>query len=108
MAFRGGDPPIPALQECLNLCVSCSLEELAPLDPRAWAVLSIRSASDELVRSKDSQASFVGRLRRLFVQDLPILVTTHSRVLFLEFHADDEVPVQSRPIQLGLQLANLI
>ena len=72
------------------------------------AVLSIRSASDELVRSKDSQASFVGRLRRLFVQDLPILVTTHSRVLFLEFHADDEVPVQSRPIQLGLQLANLI
>ena len=54
------------------------------------------------------KASFVGRLRRLFVQDLPFLVTTHSRVLFLEFHADDVVPVQSRPINLGLQLAYLI
>lgn len=106
VAFRGGDPPIPVLQECANLCVSWSLEGLAPLDPRA--VLSIRSASDVLVRTKDSQASFVGRLRRLFVQDLPILVTTHSRVLFLEFHANDEVPVQSRPIKLGLQLADLI
>ncbi len=27
---------------------------------------------------------------------------------FLEFHAYDEVPVQSRPINLGLQLADLI
>ena len=45
---------------------------------------------------------------RMFVQDFPILVTTHSRVQFLEFHADDEVPVQSRPIMLGLQLADLI
>ncbi len=32
----------------------------------------------------------------------------HSRVLFLEFHAYDEVPVQSSPINLGLQLADLI
>ena len=45
---------------------------------------------------------------RMFVQDFPILVTTHSRVQFLEFHADDKVPVQSRPIKLGLQLADLI
>ena len=73
-------------------------------------VLSIRSASDVLVRrhTKESKAYFVGRLRRRFLRDLPILVTTHSRVLFLEFHADDEVPVQSRPIKLGLQLADLI
>ena len=33
VAFRGGDPPIPVLQECANLCVSLSLEGLAPLDP---------------------------------------------------------------------------
>ena len=46
--------------------------------------------------------------RLLFVQDLPFLVTTHSRVFFLEYHAYDEVPVQSSPINLGLQLANLI
>ena len=65
-------------------------------------------ASDVLVRTKDSKSYFVERLRRLFVQDLPILVTTLSRVLFLEYHADDEVPVQSRPIKLGLQLADLI
>ena len=52
--------------------------------------------------------SFVWRLRRLFVQDLPFLVTTHSRVLFLVFHAYYEVLVQSSPIDLGLQLAYLI
>ncbi len=85
-----------------------SLYGLAPLNPRA--VLSARSAPDELVCTKDSKASFkfVRCLQRLFVHDLTILVTTHSRVLFLVFHADDEVPVKSSPIKLGLQLADLI
>jgi hypothetical protein len=91
-AFRGGDPPpVPFLQECLNLCMSWSLEGLATLHPRLpgpRAVLSVRSAPDERVRIKDSKASCVGCLRGLFVQDLPILVATRSRVLFLEFHAD--------------------
>ncbi len=90
----------------LNLFVSRSLEELAPLHPRA--VLSLRSGPDELLRTKDSKASGAGCLWRLFVQDLPILVVTHLRVLFLEFHADYEVPVKSSPIKLGLQLASLI
>ncbi len=86
--------------------MSWSREGLAPLNPRA--VLSVRSAPGILVRAKDSKAPFVGRLRRLFVQDLTVLVTIHSRVHFLEFHADDEVPVQSRPIKLGLHLTDLI
>ncbi len=75
----------------LNLCMSWSLDGLVPLTRNPRAVLSIRSAPDELVRTKDSKESCVGCLRRLFVQDLTILLITHSRVLFLVFHSDDKV-----------------
>jgi hypothetical protein len=95
-AFRCGDPPIPCLQECLNLCMSWSLEGLAPLNPRA--VLSVRSAPDILVCAKDSKAPFAGCLRWLSVQDLTVLVTIHSRVQPCQYLHLKEINVRSQII----------
>ncbi len=54
--IAAGDPPIPCLQECLNLCMSSMMSWACPSESTSCPVRTVRS--HELVCSKDLKASF--------------------------------------------------